>query len=89
MAQRSIKASDSRYPESELERRRPCPYPACNRNQLQERIMSINTSTLGHARKPAFSLAAFIAALFATDLREELAARDRAGQADGSYCWGM
>lgn len=51
--------------------------------------MSINTSTLGHVRKPAFSFTAFFAALFATDLREELATRDRAGQADGSYHWGM
>lgn len=51
--------------------------------------MSSNTSTLGYTRKPAFSLTALLAALFATDLREELAAKDRAGQADGYYFWGM
>jgi hypothetical protein len=91
MLRRDIQAPDMRYPESKLARRRRCIYSAFNDEfNLQERNMSINTSTLGHARnKPAFSLFSLLSALFAIDLREELAARDRAGQADGSYFWGM
>jgi hypothetical protein len=51
--------------------------------------MSINTSTLGHIAKPVFSLFSLLNILFAVELREELAAKNRAAEAEGAYTWGM